>query len=187
METAGRLFGRYGYEKTTLDEITGELGIGKATLYNEFPSKEDILAAVMSRFLEGLMRDMDRMAGNARGPALATIRELLLFHVLAFYDHAHRFFHTAEILMNARQLQAKAPIRPLIEAETQLLASLLKRAAEQGEIAPRSDYPSLARLLRKALRMFYPPFIFEQTRKQVEQDAGLLLDILTSGLKEVHS
>jgi AcrR family transcriptional regulator len=42
-EVAGRLFKEKGFERTSIDEITEEAGIGKGTFFNYFPTKEALL------------------------------------------------------------------------------------------------------------------------------------------------
>lgn len=40
------LFGRYGYRRTSMDEIAREAGVAKATLYMHFAGKEDVFRAM---------------------------------------------------------------------------------------------------------------------------------------------
>ena len=61
---AQTLFLQRGFLRVTADDIAGELGMSKATLYKAFPSKEEILRAVVRGILneilshvEGLIRD----------------------------------------------------------------------------------------------------------------------------------
>lgn len=42
-EVSGRLFKEKGFENTTIDEITKEVGIAKGTFFNYFPTKESLL------------------------------------------------------------------------------------------------------------------------------------------------
>jgi len=49
MEKAATLFARYGFKKTSMAEIAGEVGLGKATLYEYFRSKEELFAAIIKR------------------------------------------------------------------------------------------------------------------------------------------
>lgn len=49
MEAAVELFERYGYEKTTLEDIAGRIGKTKTSVYYYFNGKQDILRAVLSR------------------------------------------------------------------------------------------------------------------------------------------
>ncbi|WP_017614838.1 TetR/AcrR family transcriptional regulator [Nocardiopsis salina] len=46
-DVAVELFGRQGYERTSLREIAERLGITKAALYYHYPSKRDLLAALV--------------------------------------------------------------------------------------------------------------------------------------------
>lgn len=44
---SGQIFSRYGFKKTTMDEIAKELQMGKSSVYYYFKSKEDIFEAVV--------------------------------------------------------------------------------------------------------------------------------------------
>ncbi|HXL00524.1 MAG TPA: TetR/AcrR family transcriptional regulator [Dysgonamonadaceae bacterium] len=48
---AGELFGRYGYKKTTMDDIADALQKGKSSIYYYFQNKEDILGLLSKRRL----------------------------------------------------------------------------------------------------------------------------------------
>jgi len=49
LATADRLFYRHGIQAVGVDTIAAEVGISKRTLYNHFPSKNDLIAAYLSR------------------------------------------------------------------------------------------------------------------------------------------
>lgn len=49
LKTAQKLFARFGFNKTTVDEIASAAHIAKSTLYHHFTSKEDIFRAVIER------------------------------------------------------------------------------------------------------------------------------------------
>lgn len=65
VEAARDLFFSRGFVRVTADEIAGRLGISKATLYESFPSKEEILRAVMSDFLDGTSAHIEELLGDA--------------------------------------------------------------------------------------------------------------------------
>ena len=44
LDAAERLLARFGYKKTTMEDIAREAGLGKRTLYLHFASKEALLA-----------------------------------------------------------------------------------------------------------------------------------------------
>lgn len=55
IECAFARFARYGFRKTTVDEIAADAGISKRTLYIVFPSKEEILREGVWRQLNSAM------------------------------------------------------------------------------------------------------------------------------------
>ena len=52
LETADRLFYGLGIRAVGVDTIAAEIGISKRTLYNHFPSKDDLIVAYLSRRLK---------------------------------------------------------------------------------------------------------------------------------------
>lgn len=63
LEEAAKCFGRYGYEKTTLDDIGKVAKMNKATLYYYFKNKEEIFIEVVlaesERFIAGLQKKIE--------------------------------------------------------------------------------------------------------------------------------
>src|SRR6059058_2428363 len=49
LETADRLFYLQGIRAVGVDTIAAEIGISKRTLYNHFPSKDDLIVAYLTR------------------------------------------------------------------------------------------------------------------------------------------
>lgn len=47
MDAAGRLFARWGFDKTSVDDIAREAGISKGAVYLEFPNKDALFKAVL--------------------------------------------------------------------------------------------------------------------------------------------
>ena len=62
LDTAYRLFRTQGFDKTSVSEITAEVGGSKATIYNHFPSKEELFVECM------LAAAKNYMAGNPQAP-----------------------------------------------------------------------------------------------------------------------
>jgi AcrR family transcriptional regulator len=51
LDSAGRLFYGQGIRAVGVDTIAAEIGISKRTLYNYFPSKDQLIVAYLSRYL----------------------------------------------------------------------------------------------------------------------------------------
>lgn len=55
MSKARTLFGRKGYQNTTVRDIAAAYGCEPANIYNFFPSKEDILFEILSQEMEAIV------------------------------------------------------------------------------------------------------------------------------------
>lgn len=61
---ASELFFSSGYSKVTVEEIAERIGITKKTIYNHFPTKLNLLEAVINTTIHGLINDLESIAGN---------------------------------------------------------------------------------------------------------------------------
>src|SRR6185437_6618529 len=60
LDTASRLFYDQGYHVTGINQIIDEADIARASLYNHYPSKTDLLLAYLDRTHEAWFRDLER-------------------------------------------------------------------------------------------------------------------------------
>ncbi len=74
---ARRHFFAHGFRSVTMDDLAAELGMSKKTLYGSFPSKMDLLRAVLLNKFCSIETDLDGVTtGNARD-MLVVLHELL--------------------------------------------------------------------------------------------------------------
>jgi AcrR family transcriptional regulator len=75
LETADRLFYQQGIRAVGIDRIIAEAGVAKMTFYKHFPSKDDLILAVLKRQEESVLAffrsAMDRHSKKAKNPLLA--------------------------------------------------------------------------------------------------------------------
>jgi len=57
LEAALKLFQRFGYQKTTVEEIAREAQIGKGTVYLHFTSKEEILLTLIKNHHQAMIEE----------------------------------------------------------------------------------------------------------------------------------
>jgi AcrR family transcriptional regulator len=90
LDAAGRLFERFGYKKTTVDEIAHEAGIGKATIYVYFPSKAETALSWIDRSNDRLLQELRDIAQSEDSPA-DRLRLMLHRRVMARFDRVQHF------------------------------------------------------------------------------------------------
>lgn len=77
LSAAARLFRSKGYERTTVRDLAGAVGIQSGSIFHHFRSKDEILSAVMEQSIlynTALMRAALAEAGDLRGRLFALIR-----------------------------------------------------------------------------------------------------------------
>ncbi len=68
LATAQKLFARFGFNKTTVDEIAAAAHMAKSTLYHHFPSKEEIFRGVIELESQDLARRIQDAVEAADSP-----------------------------------------------------------------------------------------------------------------------
>ena len=61
IEVAQDIFKKYGFRKSTMDEIAAAAGKGKSTLYHYFKSKEEVFAAVIEKEGNTMFKELNKI------------------------------------------------------------------------------------------------------------------------------
>ncbi len=80
-ETAARWFNKYGYHGTSLSDLASDLGIRKASLYNYFSDKRELLYQIHLRSIEAARLAIDQAASEKTW--LDKIRRMIFNYVTA--------------------------------------------------------------------------------------------------------
>src|SRR5580704_3379478 len=125
LETARRLFADQGLE-TSMDEVARTAGVGPATLYRRFPTKEALLDAVLSDVLERFHGYAQEALKN--DDAFAGL-ELLLIRATQLQSENRGLLDILVLRLPQEPQLAKARARfwPLVE-------QLVERAGQQGTL-----------------------------------------------------
>src|ERR1700753_1131299 len=86
-ETAADLFRRHGFDAVTVESVAQAAGVSKKTVFNYFPTKEDLVFARTEDRLSGLL------AAVTERDEQTTVLESFRTLVLAQSDHLSRLRH----------------------------------------------------------------------------------------------
>jgi AcrR family transcriptional regulator len=137
-ETARRLFVERGFERVTVAEIARAADVSEQTVFNYFPTKEDLVYWRLGSFEEELLATIrERPPGE---PALAAFRRFLLAQrgLLGQYDEEARE-HLAALTRTITESPALlAREQQILAGYTASLAQLIAReqGAAEGDIEP---------------------------------------------------
>lgn len=89
LDAAGKCFTRFGYDKTTLDDIGNMVGINKVSLYYYFKNKETLFAEMISREADEFM---SKVLKNVEG--ISSPRE----RILAWIAESFKYTQSGSVL-----------------------------------------------------------------------------------------
>ena len=138
-DAARRLFAQRGFDAVTVAEIARDANVSEVTVFNYFPSKEDLFYGGMQFFEERLL---EAVRTRPRGEsAIKALRRCLLESAdgLQSRERIDAILRAAEIVSASPSLMARE--RELVERYTRRLAVLL---AEETDADPWDVEPMTA-------------------------------------------
>lgn len=134
LKAAGQCFARFGFSKTTMDDIGNLVGLNKASLYYYYKNKEAIFCEIIEqegeKFISSLKEKINDLPGWDK-------------KVQAYLLERRRYFLQTSNLHNlsiqtAEQLKFQPMFRALAnrfsDRESDLITGLLNQALEEGDI-----------------------------------------------------
>lgn len=171
LAAAEEVFQRYGFEKTTLDDLGREAGMNKTSLYYYFRNKDEIFAAVIHRqseaFLAALENKTDKKKGS-KGALKSYLeqRTALLKKLPLLHKAKTQLFTGSDTIITA--------LADADENEATFLRQLMAKGIKNGELKKGSD---------KGARLFLTALNAIGTKgKSSEKDAELFAEFLLEGI-----
>lgn len=132
---AKKMFERFGFKKTTVDEIASEAGVAKSTLYQHFKSKEDLFMSVIIDEAHHAREDVFQRLGSVASP-LQRLRKLGET-ALTYFQETH---FISSLLSEPNIFIAPAKRSQLLavaEGEMiEIIIKIIREGQKKGEIKP---------------------------------------------------
>lgn len=119
-----------GFDNTTVDDVAAKAGVGKATVYRRWPSKEDLALAAITELFANEFPEPD--TGTIRGDVEESITRLVEF----VNTEQGAAFLRMIIAESIRDPRIAALYRESTERSEQRARRTLERAIERGEVRP---------------------------------------------------
>ncbi len=132
---ARRLFARRGYGATAIEEVAAAAGLAVGTVYNYFPSKSDLLAAIIRRETDKLIASAHELLVDPPDDPVTALMALTDVFLADFIDADRALWRE---LMGAALTQPDTVGRRLFESDAQLVAvaaQLIERFQQRGAVA----------------------------------------------------
>jgi AcrR family transcriptional regulator len=134
LEAAKKRFQRFGYSKTTMDEIAGDAGISKGTIYLYFENKEDIFNELLAREA----REMERYLYRKVKSEKSVLKQLeMIFTGALDYLERHPFLDS--ILSRDVDIVSPRILKHVFSVEERYVSVIedyMRRGIDIGELEP---------------------------------------------------
>ena len=134
LDAALTLFVQKGFAATRAEEVAAHAGVSKGTLYLYYPSKEELLKAVIAHFLSARIAEGAAQVAGFAGPATELLRSILIDWWTQLYDSpASGVFKL--VITEVRNFPEIAQYyhREVVQRAHDLLGGILQRGVAQGE------------------------------------------------------
>jgi AcrR family transcriptional regulator len=130
-EAALALIARHGYEAMSMRQLAAEVGVQAAALYRYFPTKQDLLFALMREHMEGLQQAWEAVRPEPADPAerlTAFVENHIRFHVARRHST-----HVSNMELRSLSRDNLTYILRLRAAYEKELRHILREGAEAGQ------------------------------------------------------
>ena len=181
LEAARKVFGKKGFNETTMDEIAEAAGLAKGTLYLYFSSKQDVYLKTLqfgqAELLEQVKTNM-KTAESLR----AKIRSLIETRVK--YAEENRDFYKiylTEFSSVIHPASINKDFRNLDLSKAQALERAMREGMERNEIR-QLDVEAAAFMIHDMARSLIARRLLGRSKTAVEEDIDFLCDFIWMGI-----
>jgi AcrR family transcriptional regulator len=159
---AARLIDRVGYTHMTMDMLAEEVGIAKATLYQHFKSKEEVVTASTRRALDNL----EQFMSENRGTAIEQLQAIMRYMMQSNYDadgFPRMVMHDEVLHLFTDDVEIRAKFQKL----NTLLFSLLHQGKQAGAIAPDLPNEVIITMMMNVIQAFKGSRIYPAQSQEI--------------------
>lgn len=176
---AQEIFSKYGYKKTTLDDIANAVRKGKSSLYYYFNSKEDLFQEVIQKEADILREELSKVLMKEIDPA-EKLRDYILTKISTyrqlsnFYDAIQNDTAAVEFIDKIKSQYDKEEIR--------MMKRILLEGARRGKFAIK-DFSLAAIGIATAIRGLEMPLSAgDYKTTDIEQSVDAIVRIICYGI-----
>lgn len=149
IQTAAEHFFAHGFSTITMDDLAGEMGLSKKTLYQHFPGKEELLSAVIRQKAATIRQALDEITQQPNLDYPEKLRRVITILAAKLADIQPVFIHNLKKYAPAHYREVDEIRR---ENFSRVFTRLLQEGRERGLIRKDLHIPFAIELVLGAFR-----------------------------------
>lgn len=176
---SGHIFSRYGFRKTTMEEIARALNKGKSSIYYYYKSKEEIFEAVVM-YEANTLRNQLTKAIKAVDSPIEKLKAYVYVRMKAFEKLSN--YYNAIFDKDLDHFEFIEKVREKYDREElAILRLIIYDGARRGYFRPdNSEFTAMA--VQTALKGLEVPLFWKRRQQNMQNRLEAILDVLFYGL-----
>lgn len=180
VNAASDIFSKYGYKKTTMDDIAMALGKGKSSIYYYFRNKEEIFQAVLEQEVI-LLKSKLQKAVNRKKHHKGKLKAYIITRMKGFESMIN--FYNAVKNEYLSQFEFIERIRyKYDQEEIAVVQGILEEGVEKGDFRIEDPFLASVVIVTSMKGFEIPLYITGKKGQDIEQIVDKLLKMLFNGI-----
>jgi AcrR family transcriptional regulator len=177
--TAGQIFSRYGFKKTTMDEIASAMKMGKSSIYYYFASKEEIFEAVVLHEANMLRNELTSAIQAGESP-IDKMKNYVFVRMKAFEKLSN--YYNAIFDKNLDHFEFIESVREKYDREELAILRLILYLGARKKVfnVTNSEYTAMA--IQTTLKGLEVPLFWKKKEINIENRLDAILNVLFYGI-----
>jgi AcrR family transcriptional regulator len=177
--TAGQIFSRFGFKRTTMEEVARAMKMGKSSIYYYFSSKEEIFEAVVLNEANILRNELTTAIKSVDSP-IGKMEKYVFVRMKAFEKLSN--YYNAIFDKNLDHFEFIEKIREKYDLEEIAILRLLLYDGVRKKVfnVQNTDYTALA--IQTTLKGLEVPLFWKKRELNIDQRLKAILNVLFYGI-----
>lgn len=187
LEAAKQVFGRFGFAKTTLDDVASAVGMKKASLYYYYESKEELFKDVVKSETSEFITELDKKVFDKNN-----VHDQLNTYIKTRLDYFQKLINLHNLTVNS--ILEFRPISELLyreffDKQIQIVVKIISDGMQNGELknvnADRTANIFVSAIESIATKVMCKSRLTNEINyKSIEDDSLFLTELIINGLKK---
>jgi len=177
--TSGEIFSRYGFKRSSMDEIATALKMGKSSIYYYFESKEEIFKAVVLHEANILRNELTTAIKSVDSP-VDKMKNYVFVRMKSFEKLSN--YYNAIFDKNLDHFDFIESVRVKYDREELAILRLILYLGVRRQVfnVPNSEFTALA--IQTTLKGLEVPLFWKKKDLNIEARLNGILDVLFNGI-----
>ena len=179
IHVAGQIFSRYGFRKTTMDEIAKALNMGKSSIYYYFKSKEAIFEAVALYEANVLRNKLTTAIKSVESP-IDKMKEYIFVRMKSFENLSN--YYNAIFDKDLNHFDFIEMIREKHDREELAILRLILYIGSRRNVFAITDSEYTALAIQATMKGLEAPMFWKRKEVNIEHRLNAILEVLFNGI-----